>query len=92
MIQVMSGRLVRILSGALAALLFSVGTARADSGLGPATAESTLGSLRYKCALQALCPLGEGMYDTLKRALAGSRVDQLLFGLALVDGRDVPRE
>ncbi len=88
----MSGRFVRILSGALAALLLLVGTARADSGLGPATAESTLGSLKYQCALQVMCPLGEGKYDMLKRAIAGNRVDQLLFGLALVDGRDVPRD
>jgi TPR repeat protein len=90
--QIMSGRFVRILSGALAALLLLVVTARADSGLGPATAESALGSLKYQCALQVMCPLGEGKYDMLKRAIAGDRVDQLLFGLALVDGRDVPRD
>ena len=92
MIQVMLKRLVRALSTGLAALLVPVGMARADSGFGPATAESTLGSLRYKCALQALCPLGEGKYGMLKRAIAGDSVDQLLFGLALVDGKDVPRD
>lgn len=92
MLRVMSGRLSHSLSAAFAALLFSAGMAQADSGLGPASAEGALGSLRYKCAVQALCPLGEGRYDMLKRAVAGDRVDQLLIGLALVDGRGVPRD
>lgn len=77
---------------ALAALLLPAGMAHADSGLGPASAEGSLGSLRYKCAVQVLCPLGEGRYEMLKEALAGDRVSQLLFGLALVDGRGVPRD
>jgi TPR repeat protein len=88
----MLGQFVRTLSAGPALLLVAFGTARADSALGPATAESALGTLKYKCAVQALCPLGGGKYDMLKRAVAGDRVDQLLFGLALVDGRDVPRD
>jgi TPR repeat protein len=88
----MSRRLASTLSTAIAALVFSAGMVHADSGLAPATAESALGSLKYKCALQALCPLGEGKYDMLKGAIAGDRVDQLLFGLDLVDGRGVPRD
>ena len=92
MIEAMSGRLADTLCAALAVLLLSAGMARADSGLGPVGAESTLGSLRYKCAVQVLCPLGEGKYDMLKEAIAGDRVSQLLFGLALVDGRGVPQD
>ena len=45
---------------ALAALLSSVIAARAESGLGPDQAESTLGGLRYQCLLQFTCPLSAG--------------------------------
>jgi hypothetical protein len=55
--ELMSGKLTRSLSVAVAGLLVSAGAARADSGLGPADAETTLGSLRYyMCALPLLCP------------------------------------
>jgi hypothetical protein len=42
----MSAKLSRTLSGMVAGLVLSAGTARADSGLRPADAEKTLGSLR----------------------------------------------
>jgi hypothetical protein len=49
--ELMSGKFTRTLSIAVAGLLLSA-RARADSGLGPADAEKTLGSLRYyMCAL-----------------------------------------
>ncbi len=75
---------------AFAAMAFSAGAVRAQSGLGPAEAESTLGSLRYRCALQALCPLSAHSYDLLTRAVAGERVSQHFFGLKLYGGDGAP--
>jgi TPR repeat protein len=88
----MSGKLTHILSVAVAALLVSTGAARADSGLGPADAEKTLGSLRYICVVQSLCPLSAANYDTLKRAIAGQRDNQFLLGLNLISGDGVPTD
>jgi TPR repeat protein len=85
----MSGKLARTLSLAAAATLLSAGAARADSGLGPADAERTLGNLRYLCVLEALCPLSAANYDTLKRAIAGERGNQFLLGLNLISGDSV---
>jgi TPR repeat protein len=90
--ELMSGKLTRTLSVAVAALLVSAGAARADSGLGPAEAEKTLGSLRYLCVVQALCPLNAANYDTLKRAIAGQRDNQFLLGLNLISGDGVPTD
>jgi len=86
----MSGKLTRALSGTLVALLLSAGAARADSGLGPGDAEKTLGTLRYLCIVQSLCPLSAANYETLKRAIAGQRDNQLLLGLNLLRGDGVP--
>jgi TPR repeat protein len=74
------------LSVALAAVLLSGGAARADSGLGPADAEKTLGTLRYVCVLEALCPISAANYDALKLAIAGQRDNQFLLGLDLISG------
>jgi TPR repeat protein len=71
---------------ALAALLLTVVVARADSGVGPADAEKTLGRLRYLCLLQFLCPLSAENYETLQRAVAGHRDDEYLLGLNLILG------
>jgi TPR repeat protein len=91
--ELMSGKLSRTLSvAAVAALLLSAGAARADSGLGPADAEKTLGNLRYLCMLQPLCPLSAANYDTLKRAIAGQRDNQFLLGLNLISGDGVPTD
>ena len=88
----MSGKLTRILSVVVAALLLSAGAARADSGLGPADAEKTLGSLRYMCALPVFCPLSAANYDTLKQAIAGERGNQFFLGLNLISGDGVPMD
>jgi len=88
----MSGKLTRILHMAVAALLASAGAARADSDLGPADAEKTLGNLKYICVLQSLCPLSAVNYDTLKRAIAGQRDNQFLLGLNLINGSGVPTD
>jgi hypothetical protein len=50
----MSAKLSRTLSGMVAGLVLSAGAVRADSGLRPADAEKTLGSLRYRCAAGAV--------------------------------------
>jgi TPR repeat protein len=87
----MLGTRARILSLALLALLLSAVVARAQSGLGPADAQDTLsGTLRYRCALQALCPLSSLNYDMLKRAAAGEREAQFYVGLNLYNGDDAP--
>jgi TPR repeat protein len=88
----MSGKLTRTLSVAVAASLLAAGAARADSGLGPADAEKTLGSLRYLCVVQSLCPLSAVNYDTLKRAIAGQRDNQFLLGLNLITDDGVPTD
>ena len=89
----MSGKLTRIFSVAFAGLALSAGVPRADSGLGPADAETTLASLRYyMCPLPVLCPLSAANYDTLKRAVAGERGNQMLLGLSLISGDGVPRD
>jgi len=88
----MSGKLRRTLSATVAALLLSAGAARADSGLGPADAEKTLGSLRYMCALPVFCPLSAANYDTLKQAIAGERGNQFFLGLNLISGDGVPMD
>jgi TPR repeat protein len=90
--ELMSGKLTRTLSVAVAALLLAPGAARADSGLGPADAEKTLGSLRYLCVVQSLCPLSAANYDTLKRAIAGQRDNQFLLGFNLITGDGVPTD
>jgi len=48
-----------------------------------------LGSLRYRCVLQVLCPLSAANYDTLQRAIAGERGNQFLLGLNLISGDGV---
>lgn len=73
-------------------MLVAAGAARADSGLGPADAEKTLGSLRYLCVVQSLCPLSAANYDTLKHAIAGQRDNQFLLGLNLINGEGVPTD
>ncbi|HTG26494.1 MAG TPA: hypothetical protein VK681_41245 [Reyranella sp.] len=83
----MSGKLARTLGATVAALLLSAGAARADSGLRPADAEKTLGSMRYMCVLSWLCPLSAANYDTLKQAIAGERGNQFFLGLNLISGR-----
>jgi TPR repeat protein len=88
----MSGKLTRTLGATVAALLFSAGAARADSGLGPADAEKTLGSMRYMCVLSWLCPLSAADYDTLKQAIAGERGNQFFLGLNLISGDGVPMD
>src|SRR5258708_23630196 len=88
--ELRSGKLAGTLSVAVAVLLFSVGAARADSGLRPADAESTLGNLQYRCLLQPLCPLSAANYDNLKSAIAGERNSQFLLGLNLIDGDRAP--
>jgi TPR repeat protein len=85
-------KLARACGLALAALLSTVGAARADSGFGPADAEKTLGRLRYLCLTQSLCPLTAKNYETLKRAVAGHRDDQYLLGLNLILGDGVPTD
>jgi hypothetical protein len=90
--ELMSGKLTRTLSVVVAALLLAPDAARADSGLGPADAEKTLGSLRYLCVVQSLCPLSAANYDTLKRAIAGQRDNQFLLGLNLITGDGVPTD
>lgn len=86
----MPGKLASALSGTLVALFLSAGAARAESGLGPADAEKTLGNLKYLCLVQSLCPLSAANYDTLKRAIAGQRDNQFLLGLNLMQGDGVP--
>jgi TPR repeat protein len=76
----------------LAALLSTAGAARADSGLGPADAEKTLGRLGYLCMIQSLCPLTAANYATLKRAVAGHRDDEYLLGLNLIHGDGLPTD
>jgi TPR repeat protein len=77
-------------SVALAVALLVAGPAHADSGMGPADAEGTLGSLRYQCLLKALCPLSAANYDSLKGAVAGKRGDQFLIGYSLLKGDGAP--
>ena len=75
-----------------AALLSTAGAARADSGLGPADAEKTLGRLGYLCMIQSLCPLTAANYATLKRAVAGHRDDEYHLGLNLIHGDGLPTD
>src|SRR5262249_61387182 len=86
----MSSIRIQSLIVALTVLLVSTNAARADSRVGPAEAESTLGRLSYLCIMQATCPLSAGNYDTLKRAVAGERGSQFLLGLHLMSGDGVP--
>jgi TPR repeat protein len=86
----MSRTFVRLLSLALAGLFLPALAAHAQSGLGPADAQATLGSLRYKCALAALCPLSSFNYSQLERAVGGDRVAQYFVGLNLTKGEGVP--
>src|SRR5262249_58376679 len=86
----MSSIRIQSLIVALTVLLVSTNAARADSRLGPAEAESTLGRLSYLCIMQATCPLSARNYDTLKRAVAGERGSQFLLGLNLMSGDGVP--
>jgi TPR repeat protein len=86
----MAGQLARASFLALAALLLTAGSARADSGLGPAEAEKTLGHLGIVCVIQATCPLTAANLDTLKRAVAGDRDNAYLFGLNLILGDGAP--
>jgi TPR repeat protein len=90
--ELMSKKLTRTLSLAATGLLLAAGAVRADSGLGPADAENTLGSLHYRCALQVLCPLSAANYDTLKKAIAGERGNQFFLGLNLISGDGAPMD
>jgi TPR repeat protein len=73
-----------------AAVLPLAGPARADSGLRPADAQSTLDGLKYQCLLEALCPLSAGNYESLRGAIAGKRGDQFMLGLSLMKGDGAP--
>lgn len=86
----MSAHRARRLYLAVAALLLSGVAARAQSGLGPTDAEGALGTLRYRCALQALCPISSLNYDLLTRAVTGEREAQFFLGLNFTKGDGVP--
>jgi TPR repeat protein len=89
-------RLERLLAGAvvpaLAVLLLAAAPARADSDLGPDKAEKTLSGLKYLCWTSSLCPLTEQNYRVLKKAVAGDRDGQYLWGLTLLTGDGVPSD
>jgi TPR repeat protein len=90
MAGVPSGTRALCVGTALIVMLLVGGPARANSGMAPAEAESTLGSLRYRCLLEALCPVSAANYASLKGAVAGKPGDQFLIGLSLYRGDNAP--
>ena len=78
---------------ALVALMLCAGAARAEDGdLAPANAGKTLDHLSYLCWTSSLCPLSAQGYRVLKKAVAGDRDGQYLWGLFLLTGDGVPTD